>query len=530
MPRSFARVQLGFVACFAVLAAAPSWSRAEEEVTYWKDVRPLLRKSCTVCHNPRQRKETEISGGLTLDSYEAVLKWKEKNRVLVHPGKSGTSPLYQVLVTSEGDKRMPLGATPLPEETIAIFKRWIDSGAKEGTRPESASVVPVSPSPRRRQPREVELKTATPLTLSLQVGPLAPVVALAFHPKQPWLAVGSYGRVTIWDVKQARPVQVLTSVLGAVHDLRFSPEGKLLLVAGGQPSAKGDLRLFGTEDWKLRRVLAGHEDVVGSASFRPDGAKIASASYDRTVRVWDVVTGKSERAWSMHSDFVTSVAWSPDGKYLASGSKDRTVRLIEAETGASRFTFSDRNEDVLAVAYRPDGENVVSTGLEPGLNWWSTDSGAKTRTVNGHRGSVQELAFSPGGKWLSSAGSDGTMRLWNGKTGAMVRTIPIDSLVYATTFSPDGQVVVAGSFDGLVRVFETATGNLRATLLSLSLTEWMVLTPAGYVTGSEDLLSRGNWKQGGKPAPASLVTRLRHQDNVIRSLRGDRVPPLSFQK
>src|SRR5438067_519951 len=112
--------------CLFVLfvAIAPS---AAAEPTYWQDVRPSLRKNCTVCHNPLQLKEPDISGGLRLDTYEAVLRWKEKDRPLVQPGKSAASRVYQVVVTADTEKRMPLGAKPLPPEAIAVLRRWIDS-------------------------------------------------------------------------------------------------------------------------------------------------------------------------------------------------------------------------------------------------------------------------------------------------------------------------------------------------------------------------------------------------------------------
>src|SRR5436853_5034822 len=105
--------------CLFVLFVTLSPSAPAAEPTYWQDVRPILRKSCTVCHNPRQVKEPEVSGGLTLDTYAAVLKWKAKNRTLVHGGKSGDSLLYQMIVTTDTEKRMPLGAKPLDAESVA---------------------------------------------------------------------------------------------------------------------------------------------------------------------------------------------------------------------------------------------------------------------------------------------------------------------------------------------------------------------------------------------------------------------------
>ena len=82
------------------------------EPTYWQDVRPVLRKNCTACHNTRHLKEVEVSGGLALDSYEAAAR----NAKLFQAGKSGDSVLIKLLLTPDTEKRMPLGATPLPEE------------------------------------------------------------------------------------------------------------------------------------------------------------------------------------------------------------------------------------------------------------------------------------------------------------------------------------------------------------------------------------------------------------------------------
>src|SRR5205814_5547512 len=96
----------------------------------------------------------------------------------------------------------------------------------------------------------------------------------------------------IWDLAAAKPAKVLTNVLGAVNDLKFSPDGKRLAVAGGQPSARGDLRLFDTKDWKLAASLGGHLDTVSCVSWSPDNMKLVSASFDKTVRLWDVKTNK----------------------------------------------------------------------------------------------------------------------------------------------------------------------------------------------------------------------------------------------
>jgi DNA-binding beta-propeller fold protein YncE len=528
---------------FVLFVVQPSSARAAEP-TYWQDVRPVLRKYCTVCHNKRNLAETEISGGLALDEYPSVLKWKGK--ALVRHGSSKDSLLVQVVVTPDTEKRMPLGARPLPPEAVAALRAWVDSGAKEGKRPDGVDTVAVRPPPRVRK-LDVAIKTAlvppagtfpappAPLALSLRVGPLAPVVAVAFSPDGKWLATGAYGRATVWDLKVGRPVKVLTNVLGAVHDLRFAPDGKLLAVAGGQPSAKGDLRLFTVGDWKLKTVLPGHDDVVASVAFRHDGKKLASASFDRTVRVWDVAAGKAERVLTMHSDFVHAVAFSPDGQYLFSASKDRSVRMVDAATGAGKLTFSDRDEDALGVAVSADGKTVVTSGMQPGLSWFSTETGARLRVSGGHRGAVHELALSRDGKTLASAGGDGTVRLWNAATGALVRAITVGSLTYATALSPDGKLVAAGSFDGLVRLYDTATGRHLATLLSLppqgEKADWLALTPEGHAAGSPGLLAAARWRMGAREVPGAAVWKaVTSPEAVAQALRGAPLKPPVFRK
>src|SRR5262249_33058005 len=310
-----------------------------------------------------------------------------------------------VITTADTEKRMPLGAKPLPADVIAVLASWIDSGAKEGDRPESAPVAP--PRIVRTRKLDVTLTTTTvpaapaftglppgPMAFSAKVGPLAPVVALAFHPDGKLFVTGAYGRVTVWDLTTAQPAKVLTNVLGAVNDLRFSPDGRLLAVAGGQPSAKGDLRLYQVADWKLLATLGGHEDVVSSVAFHPDGKRLASASFDKTVRIWHLTNNRVERTLTGHSDFVYAVTFSPDGRWLASCSKDRTVKVIETDTGKGRFTFSGMDQDVLAVAFNPDGKSVVSSGFESGLYWWNAQSGERVRVQGGHGVAVQEVCFS----------------------------------------------------------------------------------------------------------------------------------------
>jgi len=522
----------------------PSLTAAEP--TYWQDVRPLLRKHCTVCHRDKHLNEPEVSGGLALDTLEAV-RTGAKTPVIA-AGKSGDSELVKRLLTNDEKKRMPQDAPPLPPESIAVIRRWIDSGAKEGTKPDDASTTagPVVTSSTRKLDVILPTNAVPPagvlgpgapakLELVLKAGPLASVAAVAFSPDGKLLAVGYYGRVTVWDTATVQPVKTLTNVLGAVNALRFSPDGKLLAVAGGQPSAKGDLRLYSVEDWKLAGTLGGHTDVISSIAFSLDGKLLASASFDKTVHIWDVATHKPVQSFTGHSDFVYSVAFSPDGQWLASASKDRTVRLFETATGKSRLTLSGMEQEVLAVAISPDGKQVVSSGQESQLSWWNAQTGERTRRQGGHGIAVHEIWFSKDGQLVASAGADRTVRLWRGDNGTPVRTLAVGSVVYTTAISPNGKLIAAGSFDGLLRLFDAASGRHLLTLLSLPPTgeqgDWLALTPEGYTVNSEGLPGLGQWRMMGKETAAEKVWKaLRQPEAVSKAWQGGTLPVPDFGK
>lgn len=519
-------------------------AQAPAEPTYWQDVRPVLRKHCTVCHSVKNLKEPDVSGGLALDSPEAIAKGMETGPVL-RKGQGADSLLVKVLVAADPKRRMPLDAAALPKETIDLVRRWIDGGARDG-KPLAVPEPDAPKGPAKRRTFEVLFPTsaippaglfgkAAPakLSLALKIGPLAPVAAVAFSPDEKLLAVGSYGQAAIWDLTQGKPVKVLTNVLGAVNDLKFSPDGTKLAVAGGQPSAKGDLRLYQTSDWKLLGVLRGHDDVVFSVAFDPEGKRLASASFDHTVRLWNVADPSSVRAFKAHSDFVYAVAFDPSGKHLFTASKDRTVQMIECETGKSVFTFSGVEQDVMAVAIRPDGKALVSGGFDAGIQWWNPQTGEKVKTTPGHGIALHELAFSKDGARLVSAGADRTAKISDGMTGTLLRSLPVGSSVYAVAISPKGKLVATGSFDGIARVWDEATGRLLASLYAQGseAPDWLAVAPEGFATSSPKFAAEARWLMGTAAVPGEAVwASVGHAEQVARALRGETLTAPTFLK
>ncbi|WP_437820317.1 outer membrane protein assembly factor BamB family protein [Sorangium sp. So ce1078] len=213
------------------------------------------------------------------------------------------------------------------------------------------------------------------------------------------------------------------------------------------------------------RTLYGHSDVVNACALSPDGQRVVSGSRDKTLKVWDIATGKLLSTLEGHSGRVNACALSPDGQRIVSASNDRTLKVWDIATGKLLSTLEGHSDGVNACALSPDGQRIVSASIDTTLKVWDLATGKVLSTLEGHSSGANACALSPDGQRIVSASNDRTLKVWDIATGKLLSILEGHSHgVNACAFSPDGQRIVSASSDRTLKVWDIATGKLPSTL------------------------------------------------------------------
>ncbi|OQE36829.1 hypothetical protein PENCOP_c011G07986 [Penicillium coprophilum] len=285
------------------------------------------------------------------------------------------------------------------------------------------------------------------------------------------------------------PPGVLKGHSDWVTSVAFSPDGKL--VASG--SHDRTIKIWNTLTGALHKKLEGHFTGINFVAFSPDGKLVASGSSDRTIKLWSSITGSIHKTLEGHSSWVTSLAFPPDGKLVASGSNDGTIKIWNTLTGALHKTLDCDSRSVNFVVFSPDGKLVASGSDDLTIRCWSSIMAPMPGTPGGDSSLVASLAFSPDGKLIASGSGGYTVNYWNTITGAKNNAVVIPYCdIHSDAFSSDGKLMASGT-DNNIQLWDTTTGTLHKNFQGeISNVHSLAFSPDGKLlaSGSKDNIVR----------------------------------------
>lgn len=313
------------------------------------------------------------------------------------------------------------------------------------------------------------------------------------------------GEILVWETANHKPVVRLTGHRSGVRFVDFSHDGKRLVSASTDNTA----RIWDLETAKSIRILK-HDQFVGVARYTPDEQWIVTGTGDRNragvIRVWDAQSGTEVSTLHGHLEGVRALDFAPDGKTIASGSFDKTFKIWDLDA-----TFRDKPDGVILrerlskimkIAFAPDGAIFATASADRTIHIWDSQNYQVKRILHAHRGPVGDIRFSADGTYMVTAGRDRQIVFWNTTTWTIafrgvsprpitccaisrdgrlaayaspnshlavidierrkvIKQLPLDMNVFGIEFAPNQDALITAGDDKLVSVWSFEDDSIR---------------------------------------------------------------------
>ncbi len=358
------------------------------------------------------------------------------------------------------------------------------------------------------------------------------VLSCAYSGDGKLFAVGlENGNINLYDTSNWEKKDTLRGHSGGITSVMYSPKNDQIVSSSWDTT----VRLWNIDTGKTQLILKDHHHEAVNVAYSPNGDQIASISYDNTIKLWDVCNGNLLQTLKGHSKIVTSVAYSPKGNQLASASYDDTVRLWDLSSGALLHTLKAHKSIVTSIAYLSEGDQLVSASWDKTLLIWDVREGKVIHTLEGHNHQVHCVMYlqHPQGNRIVSGSYDKTIRLWNPNTGKLLYTLEgHGDNITSVAYSPQFNQIASGSYDKTVRLWNINNSTQLSPLSGHN--DWV--SSVKYLPKNNQIAS-GSWDQTirlwdadtGKPLH-TLKGHTRRINSIAYSPKGEQIASASTDK
>jgi WD40 repeat protein len=398
-------------------------------------------------------------GEYVMTAFDQLLKGGESAEAAIVAGQPDKSALVSQISPKDGKAAMPKEKPPLSQTHIDLVRTWIAQGAKDDTPVSNRDVIDMEHPP---------------------VYPAPPVInSLDYSPDGKLLAIAGYHEVLLHEVPEdaAQPTKLAARLVGLserIESAVFSPDGTKLAISGGKPGRAGELQVWTVADKKLVLSIPVGYDTCYGANWSPNGQLISVGCSDNTTRAFDATTGEQKFFNGAHSDWVLDTVFGVKSDHIVTVGRDMTMKLHEVATqrfvdNVTSITPGALKGGLNSIDRHPARDEVLAAGSDGSVKIYKMyrtqarqigDDFNLIRAYPSLPGRVMSVAFSADGSKVAACSSldgKGTVMIAQTDDAKQLALVEVpDSGLFAVTWRPDGKTVAVAGFDGTVRLLDVS--------------------------------------------------------------------------